>query len=70
MPTDMKTPSWFLTYKDVVMIAQQPRVSGIAKKDDKSKNNKPLAVVIVNQEIADSFEAYFQDLWKRSRPLK
>tara|TARA_Y100000310_G_scaffold153042_1_gene152481 strand:+ start:60 stop:494 length:435 start_codon:yes stop_codon:yes gene_type:complete len=53
MPTNMKTPAWFMVYKNTSLIVLQ--------------NEKPVAVEIVNQEIADSFKAYFDDLWKRSK---
>ena len=62
MPTNIKTPSWFVTYKDITIIALQTR-----KFDDGNQIDKPLAIVITSQEIADTFDAYFQDLWKRSK---
>lgn len=65
MPTNIKTPAWFVTYKDTTIIALQTR-----KFEDNNKIEKPVAIVITSQEIADTFEAYFQDLWKRSKPLK
>lgn len=55
MPTDIKTPALFLTYKDTtVIMLQSPTV---------------IAVEIVNQDITDSFQAYFDEFWKRSRFL-
>ena len=33
-----------------------------------SKN--PVAIEVTNQEIADSFKAYFEDMWSRSKQLK
>jgi sugar-specific transcriptional regulator TrmB len=65
MPTDIKTPAWFVTYKDITIIAIQTR-----KFENNSQIDKPVAIVITSQEIADTFEAYFQDLWKRSKTLK
>ncbi len=56
MPIRIKTPSYFLMYKDTTMIA-------IASKD-------PIAIEIVSQEISDSFKAYFDEFWRRSKPLK
>lgn len=56
MPSDMKTPAWFMVYKDTSVIFLQ--------------TEKPVAVEIINQEIADSFKAYYDDLWKRSKPFK
>lgn len=53
MPTSIKTPAMFLMYKDTVVIATQyPAV---------------LAIEITSQEIANSFRAYFEEYWKRSR---
>ena len=56
MPTDIKTPAYFLIYKDTVMIA--------------IPSENPLAIEITSQEVADSFVAYFKEFWKRSKPLK
>lgn len=56
MSSNMKTPAWFMVYKDVSVIFLQ--------------NKKPVAVEIINQEIADSFKAYYDDLWKRSKPFR
>jgi len=55
MPTDIKTPSYFLIYKDTVMIA--------------IPSAEPLVVEITSKEIADSFMAYFEEFWSRSRPF-
>ena len=52
MPSGMKTPAGFLIYKDTVTIMlQHPTAVGVE---------------IVNQDIADSFKAYFDEFWKRS----
>ena len=56
MPIDIKTPAYFLIYKDTVMI-------GIP-------SNDPIAIEIISQEIADSFKAYFNEFWKRSKPFR
>ncbi|MDD9953588.1 MAG: hypothetical protein OXR66_04580 [Candidatus Woesearchaeota archaeon] len=53
MPVDTQTPSYFMIYKDTVMIAI-PSIH-------------PIAVEIVSQEIADAFMAYFDEFWKKSR---
>jgi HTH-type transcriptional regulator, sugar sensing transcriptional regulator len=51
MPTDIKTPALFHIYKDTVAVILQHPVA--------------IAVEIVNQEIADSFKAYFDQFWKQ-----
>lgn len=56
MPTDIKTPAYFLIYKDTIMIA-------IASEN-------PIAIEITSEEIAHSFRAYFQEFWKRSERFK
>ncbi|MBD3313633.1 hypothetical protein GF345_04280 [Candidatus Woesearchaeota archaeon] len=56
MPRGIKTPACFMIYKDtVVIILQSPEA---------------IAVEIINQHIADSFKAYFDDFWKKSRPFR
>jgi len=55
MPTDIRTPAWFLGYKDVVVIGLQ---------------GAEIAIEIINQKIADSFKAYFDEFWKKSKPFK
>ena len=56
MPTDIKTPALFEIYKDTtIIILQHPT---------------ELAVEIVNQEIANSFQSYFDEFWKRSKPFR
>ncbi len=58
MPLDIDTPSWILIYKDTVVIAIP-------------QGNNPLAIEIVNQEVADSFGKYFDWFWKKSKkPMK
>ena len=66
MPIDIKTPAWFVVYKDL------PNISLQTKKfeEDGGVTKKPLSVVIINKEIAETFEAYFQDLWNKSKPFK
>lgn len=53
MPVGIKTPAYFLIYKDTIMIAMPV--------DD------PLVIEIINQEIADAFLVYFWEFWKRSK---
>jgi HTH-type transcriptional regulator, sugar sensing transcriptional regulator len=55
MPTAIKTKAWFMVYQDVTLIALQC--------------GKELSIEIINQEIADTFKAYFIDLWKASKPF-
>ncbi len=56
MPTGIKTPAWIGGYKDVAFIGLQAE--------------KPIVIEIVNQDIADSFKAYFESFWALSRPFK
>jgi len=56
MPIDIETPAWIMGYKDVT-------VFGFV-------SIKPITFEIINKEIADSFKAYFDDFWKKSKPLK
>lgn len=56
MPTDIKTPAAFLIYKDTITIILQ--------------HAETLAIEIVNQSIADSFKAYFEEFWKKSKKLR
>lgn len=56
MPTDMTTPACFGIFGDTVIIfIQIPHA---------------ICIEIVNQDIADSFKAYFDEFWKRSDPFK
>jgi len=56
MPTDIKTPAFFLIYKDTIMIAVP--------------SDNPIVIEIISQDIADSFKAYFQEFWKMSKKFK
>ncbi len=56
MPSGIKTPSYMLIYKDTSVIVVP--------------SENPLCIEIISQEIADSYMAYFEDLWKKSKPLK
>lgn len=56
MPVKMQTSMSILIYKDtVVIIIQVPT---------------EMAVEIVNQQVADSFKAYFEEFWRLSLPFK
>lgn len=56
MPTSIKTPALFGMYRDVVLVMlQSPEV---------------ITVEIVNPHIANSFRAYFDEFWRRSKPFK
>lgn len=56
MPIEIKTPATFMTYKDTtVIILQAPHA---------------IAVEIIDQDITDSFQAYFDEFWKRSKHFK
>lgn len=56
MPTSIVTPAMFLIYKDTVLISIQ--------------TGARISVEIINQEIADSFKAYFLEFWNESKPFK
>ena len=56
MPIEINTPAWLMGYKDVAVI-------GFA-------SSKPITLEIVNKEIADSFKAYFDEFWKKTKPFK
>jgi sugar-specific transcriptional regulator TrmB len=52
MHIDIKTPAWFFGYKDVIVIGLQ---------------SKEIAIEIKDQDIADSFYAYFEEFWKHTK---
>jgi len=56
MPVDIDTPAWFMGYKDTVFIC--------------FPQSNSVSVEIVNQDIAHSFRAYFEEYWKRSKKVK
>jgi len=56
MPTAINTPAWIMGYKEITVIGF-PSAS-------------PITLEIVNEEIADSFKAYFDAFWKQSKPFK
>lgn len=57
METDIKTPAWIYIYKDVSQIFLQDK-------------KKPFVVEIVNKQIAETFRAYFEDYWNKSKKFK
>jgi len=54
MDSDIKTPAWLLMYKDTTQIYLQDK-------------KKPIVIEIVNHQIAETFKAYFEDYWKRTK---
>ena len=56
MPLKVSSPVWTMGYKDVTALCV------VAK--------SPISVEITNQQIADSFRAYFEEFWKKSKPFK
>lgn len=56
MPIDINTPAWIMGYKDVTVIG--------------FPSSSPITLEIINKEIADSFKAYFDEFWKKSKPFK
>jgi HTH-type transcriptional regulator, sugar sensing transcriptional regulator len=56
MPFNVETPSWILVYADTVVIAIP-------------QGDNPIAIEIVNREVADSFSNYFNWFWKKSKPF-
>lgn len=54
MHNNLKTPAWVLTYKNITSLFLQ---------------DENLAIEIKNQEIADTFKAYFDDYWKKSKKV-
>ncbi|HLD34028.1 MAG TPA: helix-turn-helix domain-containing protein [Candidatus Nanoarchaeia archaeon] len=56
MTNDIVAPAWFLGYKDVTVIGLQ------------SENG--LAIEIINQQITDSFKAYFDAFWKQTKKFE
>ena len=56
MPSRVNTPAWIMGYKDVAVIGF------IAA--------QPITIEITRKEIADSFRAYFEEFWKKSKRFK
>jgi hypothetical protein len=56
MPAEINTPAGFFGYKNVSVIT--------------IPSDKPVSIEIINEEIANSFRAYFEEFWKKSKPLK
>lgn len=67
MPSDVKTPAFFTVFKDTTMIQLQTlkNVPG-----EELAVEKPVAIIIENKEIAETFDAYFMDYWKKSKPFR
>ncbi|MDD5337286.1 MAG: helix-turn-helix domain-containing protein [Candidatus ainarchaeum sp.] len=55
MPVWIKAPVWFAGYKDVALIHLV--------------SSQPITIEITNQEVADSFRAYFEEFWRMSKPF-
>ncbi|MEW6036276.1 MAG: helix-turn-helix domain-containing protein [Candidatus Micrarchaeota archaeon] len=55
MPTGMVTPAEIEVFKDTTLII--------------TISAEPITMEIVSREIADSFRSYFDQFWKRSKPL-
>jgi len=64
MPSDIKTPAFFVVFKDVSIISLQ------TFKNDKIQVEKPTSIVIIGKEIAQTFDAYFYELWNQSKLFK
>ncbi len=56
MPPGVKTPTYYEVYKDTVVLT--------------IPSDEPVSIEIVNQQVADSFQAYFEEFWKQSRPFR
>jgi hypothetical protein len=37
---------------------------------DEPESGEPISIEIVSQKVTDSFRAYFDEFWKRSKPFK
>lgn len=55
MPTKIVTPAMFVMFKDTVVVIVQ--------------SETPLAFEIVNEQVAKSFQSYFEEFWKQSTKL-
>ncbi len=53
MPIEVNAPVWFIGYKDVAVIVVV--------------SSNPITIEITNQEVADAFRAYFEEIWRQSR---
>tara|TARA_Y100000310_G_scaffold79315_1_gene76039 strand:+ start:1407 stop:2174 length:768 start_codon:yes stop_codon:yes gene_type:complete len=56
LPIAIDTPAWFMGYNDIAVIG--------------FPSSKPITLEINNKEIADSFKAYFDEFWKKTKPFK
>jgi hypothetical protein len=58
MPIDFHSPpTYYFVYADTTVISL-------------SQGSSPIAIEIVNKEIADGFRTYCNWLWKQSKPFK
>lgn len=58
MPVDFKSPpTYYAVFKNVTHILL-------------SQGETPITIEIINKDIADGFRAYFEWLWKQSKPFK
>lgn len=55
MPTDIITPAYVLIYKETA--------TTIAPGDE------PICIEVKSKSVADAYRAYFEEYWKKSRPL-
>jgi hypothetical protein len=56
MPIGMITPAEIEVYKDTTLVI--------------TITTEPICIEIVSQEVADSFKAYFDQFWRRSKPFR
>lgn len=56
MPSEIKTPSYYCVYKDTLILF--------------ILNDEPTVIEIINQQIADSFQAYFEEFWKQTKRFR
>ncbi len=57
MPTDLKTPTYFTIYKDTTLITIP-------------SDSEPIGIEIVSADVTKAFKAYFDEFWKKSKPIK
>lgn len=53
MPSNMKLPAYYMVYKDTTVLY--------------AVGEKTTAIEIIDQNIADSFKAFFNEFWKKSK---
>src|SRR3989338_2306754 len=57
METGIETPAWIFIYKDVTQVYLQDK-------------KKPFVVEIINKQIAETFKAYFEDYWRKTKKFE